>query len=203
MRFLLFSLVLLTACASEYKQLKAISADNNCISQNRPQALSTSWYTAKIDVVGKHLSGLLFIKNMPDHSNRIVFMNEAGVKFFDFEIDSLQHFQVKQVINQFKSKPVQTVLKQDFELLMAVPFQHELSSWQNKDELYFGKKDDDDFNYFVTSSDCSTVLRMESASKRKKKVTIRRYGQPLMPDSIRIQHHTFAMTIGLRKLEKN
>jgi hypothetical protein len=203
MRFLLFSLALLTSCASEYKQLKAVSADESCIARNRPSALSTSWYTARIDVVGKHLSGLLFIKNMPDHSNRIVFTNEAGVKFFDFEFDSLDHFQVKQVISQLNKKPVITVLRQDFELLMGVPFKRELSSWKKDDELYFGSRDERSFNYFVTSKDCGSVLRLESASRRKKKVTIRQYGQPSAPDSIRIQHNTFAMSIGLRKLEKN
>jgi hypothetical protein len=193
----------MSSCASEYKQLKAVSADESCIARSRPSALSTSWYTARIDVVGKHLSGLLFIKNMPDHSNRIVFTNEAGVKFFDFEFDSLDHFQVKQVINQLNKKPVIAVLRQDFGLLMGVPFDNELSAWKKNDELYFGSKSENSFNYFITPKDCSSVLRLESASRRKKKVTIRQYGQPSAPDSIRIQHNTFAMSIGLRKLEKN
>jgi hypothetical protein len=204
MRFSLFSLLLMSSCASEYQQLKAISADKNCIARNRPAALSTSWYTAKIDVVGKHLSGLLFIKNMPDRSNRIVFTNEAGVKFFDFEFDSLHHFEVKQVISQLNRKPVITVLRQDFELLMGVHFTNELSSWKKEDELYFGSQNGKrSFSYFITPKDCSSVLRLESGSRRKKKVTIKRFGPPLLPDSIQIQHHTFAMTIGLRKLEKN
>jgi hypothetical protein len=204
MRFLLFSVVLMSSCASEYKQLKPINADQNCIARNRPSALSTSWYTARIDVVGKHLSGLLFIKNMPDHSNRIVFTNEAGVKFFDFEFDSLHHFQVKQVISQLNKKPVVTVLQQDFALMMGIPFKGELSSWEKDDELYFGRQDGKGtFSYFITPKDCSSVIRFESGSKRKKKVTIQRYGKPLAPDSIRIQHNTFAMSIGLRKLEKN
>jgi hypothetical protein len=204
MRFLLFSLVLISSCASEYKQLKPINADKNCIARNKPSALSTSWYTSKIDVVGKHLSGLLFVKNMPDHSNRIVFTNEAGVKFFDFEFDSLHRFQVKQVISQLNKKPVITVLRQDFELLMGVPFENELSSWKKDDELYFGSQRARGlFTYFITPTDCSSILRLESASKRKKKVTIKRFGHSLLPDSIQIQHHTFAMTISLRKLEKN
>jgi hypothetical protein len=194
----------MSSCVSEYKQLRPINADKNCIVRNRPSALSTSWYTATIDVVGKHLSGLLFIKNMPDHSNRIVFTNEAGVKFFDFEFDSLDHFQVKQVISQLDRKPVLTVLSQDFALMMAIPFKGELSSWEKHEELYFGSQEGKSiFNYFVTPKDCSSVLRLESGSKRKKKVTIHRYGQAFAPDSIRIQHNTFAMSIGLRKLEKN
>jgi hypothetical protein len=203
MRFLLFSLLLMSSCASEYKQLKAVSADKNCIAKNRPSGLSTSWYTARVDVVGKHLSGLLFVKNMSDHSNRIIFMNEGGVKFFDFEFDSLHHFEVKQVISQFNKKPVLTVLRQDFELLLGIPFQGELLSWEKGDELYFGNGHQNSFNYFITPRDCSSILRIESASARKKKVTIRQYGQPLAPDSIRIQHNTFGMSIGLRKLEKN
>jgi hypothetical protein len=130
-------------------------------------------------------------------------MNEAGVKFFDFEFDSLHRFQVKQVIDQFNKKPVLKVLRQDFELLMGFNFENQLSSWEKGGELYFGKETKNIFNYFVTPKDCSAVLRLESASKRKRKVTIMSSGDPTAPDSIQIQHHTFAMQIGLRKLEKN
>ena len=37
------------------------------------------------NVVGNHLSGLLLIKKMPDSSTRMVFSNEMGLGFFDFE----------------------------------------------------------------------------------------------------------------------
>ena len=45
---------------------------------------STTLYRTQIDVVGKHLSGLLFFKKLPDESFRVVFTNEMGLNFFDF-----------------------------------------------------------------------------------------------------------------------
>ena len=204
MRCLLFSVILFSACASDYKTLTPISVDNNCVVRFRPQSISTSWYTAGIDVIGKHLSGLIFLKTMPDNSNRVVFMNEAGVTFFDFEFDSLHNFHVKQIIPQFDRKPVLNVLRDDFALLMGFPFERQLSGWKSGDKRYWGIKQSQSSNYFVTSNDCSVLEGVESGSNRKRKVTINVWGgNKQLPDSIRIQHHTFAMNILLKKFEKN
>ena len=205
MRCLLFSIVLLAVgCASEYKGLKVVSVDQNCLSKIKPVALSTAWYDAGIDVVGKHISGLLLIKEMPDQSKRIVFTNEAGLTFFDLGFDVSGNFKVHYVIQQLDKKAVVRLLRDDFALLLGLPFKNPVwQSWEMNGERYFGVSEKNENHYFITGKDCGSLHRLESASKRKKKLTIEMAGNDAQkPDSITLQHHTFAMKINLKKLDR-
>ena len=80
--------IFLFACSSPYRKMQKISGDPACIQKFRPRFNGTV-YNTKVDVVGKHLSGLLLIKTMPDSSTRIVFTSELGFKFFDFGFSRL------------------------------------------------------------------------------------------------------------------
>src|SRR5688572_30773844 len=111
---LLFSICLINfGCASDYKGLQAVTVDQTCLDRIRQPALATSWYTASVDVVGKHISGLLLVKEMPNQSKRIVFTNEAGVTFFDFGFESDNTFKVYSIIKQLDKKPVVRLLRND------------------------------------------------------------------------------------------
>ena len=119
MRCLLFSSVLfvLAGCASVYKHLQPAAGDPAALQKFRP-SFSVALYKAGIDVVGNHLSGLLLIKKMPDSSMRLVFSNEIGVKFFDFEFSADGRFKVFSIIKQMDKKAVIKTLRKDFELVM-------------------------------------------------------------------------------------
>lgn len=203
-RFLLFSTVLLAGCVSDYKGLKLVSVDQNCLSKIKPVALSTAWYDAGIDVVGKHISGLLLIKEMPDQTKRLVFTNEAGLTFFDIGFDTSGDFKVHYIIQQLDKKVVVRLLRDDFSLLLGIPFDSPVwRSWALGEERYFGVSEKNENHYFITDKECSSLQRLESASKRKKKLTITMAGNDVQkPDSIVLQHHTFAMKINLKKLNR-
>lgn len=206
MRFLLYSQVLffLISCKSDYKLLTPASADQTCVDKISPRGIETSWFTTSIDVVGKHMSGLLFIKRMDDGSSRIVFTNEAGVKFFDFEFTSSGEFNTVSVIPQLDKKAVINTLRKDFELLLGIPFRKPLQAWTQGNEIYYGAAQKKETAYFITDRDCASLQRMELGSKRKRKVTVTLVGsQPGLPESVSIHHHTFAMDIVLKKLVKD
>jgi hypothetical protein len=204
MRLLLCSLFLtLAGCASDYKLLKATEPDKACIEKILPRGLETSWFTASIDVVGKHMSGLLFVKKMDDQSFRVVFTNEIGVSFFDFEFTRSGTFKVHDIIPQLKRKAVITTLRKDFELLLGIPFKAPFQGWKLGDEIYYGVAQKKETAYFITDGDCASLQRMELGSTRKRKVTVKLLGsQSTSPDSVSIHHHTFAMDIVLKKLVK-
>jgi hypothetical protein len=204
MRCLLFSLLLFCGCASDYKTLRLIPADQLCVSKLRPAGIQTSWFDASIDVIGKHISGLLLVKEMPDSSSRIVFTNEAGVKFFDFEFTEPGDFKVHHVIRQLDKKPVIRLLQNDFSLLLGIPFRtSSWQSWETANEIFYGVKQKSETAYFITGKDCASLQRVELGSKRKRKVSMRFFGNDQrQPDSIQLQHHTFAMEIILKKITR-
>jgi len=205
MRFLLYSFILLlTSCASEYSSMKLIPVDTNCVKKLRPTGINTSWYDAGVEVQGRHISGLLLIKQMPDSVVRIVFTNEAGITYFDMSFDAQGKFKTHYIMKQLNKKAVLNTLRADFELLMGIPFRNSaISAWQKGSEVFFGVRQKKKMAYFITDPDCASLQRLEVGSKRKKMVTGFLMGESVSsPDSLRIQHHNFNMTISLQKLSR-
>jgi hypothetical protein len=88
MKYLLFSFLLLSACASEYDALRPTDSYRSCMDRLRPSGIAKSWYDASVDVQGHHIGGLLLTKPMDDGAHRVVFTSEAGATIFDFEFKS-------------------------------------------------------------------------------------------------------------------
>lgn len=205
MRYFLFSVVVSSflGCASYYNSLSRTDTDRQCADRIKPVPLSKSWYHASIDVVGKHLSGLVLIKPMDDGSYRVIFSNESGLTFFDFAFNNEGGFSVKRIIDQLDRKPVINTLRKDFELILGFPFQQELVSWTHDNETYFGIENGSERTYFTTT-DCQSVGRIEIGSRRKRKVSLSMVGNvPHSPEGITITHFTFPMTIHLNRFENN
>lgn len=206
MRFLLFSLagIVLCQCASDYRNLQTTGPDVECAAKLAPTFLKTSWYNASIDVVGKHISGLLLIKNMPDSTKRVVFTNEAGVTFLDFGFSDSGDFKVYTVIRQLDKKPVIQTLRKDFELIMGLPFKKGgYTRSVAGEEVYFAAVQKKETAYFITSKDCASLQRLEWGASRKKKVSVVLPGSAYpSPDRIELIHHTFNMQIKLTRIQK-
>ena len=206
MRCLLFisCLLALTACSSSYKHLQKTPGDIDCIEKFKPDFTKALYYT-EVNIIGKHLSGLLLIKLMPDSTTRMVFSNEAGFKFFDFEFSPNGNFKVYYIIDQMNKKAVITTLRKDFEIVMMrqINMQHGYMS-RDKDSAYnyYAFPQEKGFNYYITDTACSKLIRMERASSRKAvvKVTMQDYANGL-PDTIGIMHTGFNFDIGLKRLE--
>ena len=206
MRYLVFSVVLciLPGCASDYKLLKQISSVSVCHDVFQADGLSTAWYKAGVDVMGRYVSGLLLVKEMPDGSTRFVFTNEAGITYFDFSYDSTGRFIKNHVIRQMDKKPVITTLRKDFELWLGIPFRDKaLTAWQQDDKIYNGVMQKKNTAFYVTNESCTTLHWLERGSERRRTVMLTLAGTSLAsPDSVTFQHSNFDMRIDLRKLER-
>jgi hypothetical protein len=204
MRFLFYSLLCISLfrCSSQYSQLAVASVDDDCALRMRP-ALQTGLYAASIDVVGNHISGLLFFKQMPDSSWRVVFTNEVGVTFLDMGLSAEDPAKVYSVVKQLDRKAVLKTIQKDFELVIGLPFRtSNYTRYLSGDEVYFGYNQKKDWAYFITSKDCASLQRLERGSLRKRIVsaTISSPGYPV-PDRIEITHHTFDMQITLSRIQ--
>lgn len=203
----LFSLLalcgLLAGCKSDYGLLESRPVDAACVDRLMPRGLETAWFTTSVDVLGNHISGLLFIKQLPDSLYRVVFTNEFGVTFFDFEFGPNGHFVVRDIIDKLDRKPVIITFRKDFQLLLGLSYQGPVRGWRREGENYYGVVQKKEVAYFITDADCASLQRLELGSKRKRKVTERLFGvRAAVPDSVQILHHTFAMEIRLKKFVK-
>lgn len=205
MRYLLLSsLVIALSCTSAYKGLHKTTGDIHAIDKFKP-AYSVVLYKTEINVIGNYLSGLLLIKKMPDSSTRLLFSNEMGFKFFDFEFSNNGEFKVHYILKKMDRKAVIKTLRKDFEIVLMQNLDYSNASIKKNDSgiFYYTFPQKKGFNYYITDSSANELIRMERTSKRKTIVTVvsQNYNNGL-PDSIGITHHKFDFTIGLKRIER-
>lgn len=193
-------LVCLCSCFGPYKQLQKAREDVSCVQQFRP-AFTTALYNTQVNVIGKHLSGLLIIKTMPDSSTRIVFSNEAGFKFFDFGF-TRNDFTVYYVYKEMNKKPVIKTLRKDFQLVLMNRLDNTSAYVLKRDSVnYYTFPEGKDHYYYLTDTLCRRMIRMERGSSRKPVMTaIAENFNEGMPDTIGITHTNFNFEIGLKRI---
>lgn len=182
-----------------------VAAGNVASLQKFKPYFTVALYNTLVDVVGNHLSGVLLIKKMPDSSTRMVFSNEMGFKYFDFEFAADGNFKVHSIIKQMNRKAVLKTLRKDFELILMnkMPGSKVDIRKDPSGLLYYVFPQEKGFNYYITNSAGNQLIRMERASKRKIVVeaVVQNYINGI-PDSIAISHKKFNFTIGLKRIEQ-
>jgi hypothetical protein len=165
---------------------------------------STSLYSTHVNVIGKHLSGLLLFKSMPDTTKRIIFTSETGVKFFDFEY-SKQGFKVLYCIKQLNKKIVINQLRKDLGLIIMDGINPaEQKVYRVGNEFYHefptGK---DELTYYITDPECKKIVRIENTERQNQKIVVTLISESAgMPDSLNIDHKNFRFNISLKKVER-
>jgi hypothetical protein len=183
--------------------MQSANADINTLQKFKP-AFTVALYNTTVDVVGNHLSGLLLIKKMPDSSTRMVFSNEMGFTFFDFEFAADGSFKVYSIIKKMNKRSVIKTLQQDFELVLMNRMDNSTATVKTDNGLiYFIFPQKKGYNYYITNADGTELVRMEKASNKKTIVeaVMKNYINGI-PDTIGISHKTFEFNIGLKQIER-
>ncbi len=188
-------------CKSQYRHLVRTSGDVNCIRQFSP-AFSNNLYSAYVDVTKHHFSGILFFKQMPDSSMRIVFTNEIGVKFFDFAFTKNNEFIKYYVLAKMDKKVVVNALKNDLRLVLLKPDLANAKMQKDTKYTYVTTRDKSGNDHYITEN-CKKLVRIEKASKRKPVVVVQMLDYLNgVPDSIDVQHKNFKFHIALKRVER-
>ena len=195
------SLVCVILSCNTYRHLQKIRSSDECLQKFKPD-IERALYKTSVDVIGKHISGLLLIKTMPDSSTRISFSNQMGFSFFDFGFPARNGFKVYHIIPQMDKKGLIKTLRKDFELVLFRNMQ-EKNRFTLKDSfrVYYGYPQTKGVNYYITDTNCSKLIKMERASKRKPVAEAVLFLNPeSVPDSISIHHLNFNFSITLKKV---
>jgi hypothetical protein len=143
------------------------------------------------------------MKTMPDSSLRIVFSNEMGFKFFDFEFAADGAFKVHYILKKMDKKAVIKTLRKDFELvLMRKLDTSKAAIFSRNGQIYYRFKQEKGYNYYVTNQGGTELIQMERSSRRKPVViAIMKDMIAGIPDTIGITHKNFNFGIGLKRTE--
>lgn len=220
MRYFLFASLLLTtflSCSKHpYKELQQADQPVVTALQLRP-SFEKVLYRGVIDgrqwIKKYHFSGILYIRNFPDSSARVVFQNEMGATFFDFGWDAGDSFRVFRIIPQMDKEPLIRLLRKDFELLLvrgavrgnsdACYTTADKREWYSRFTLSKG------FALYISPGSIpafKSLKRIENADDKRKVITMEltpATGNDTMPQHILIRHHRAGFTIDLKKIEQD
>lgn len=196
-------LLFVVSCSPSYQQMQSATANVNVLQKFKP-AFTVALYNTTVDVMSNHLSGLLLIKKMPDSSTRVVFSNEMGLGFFDFEFTPDGSFKVYSIMKKLNKKSVIKTLQHDFDLLLMNNLDNTKAVVKTNEGLtYFIFPQSKGFNYYITNQSGDELVRMERASNKKiiVEAVMKNYINGI-PDTIGISHKTFEFNIGLKRIER-
>lgn len=200
MRFLLFVNVFLIFSSLLSEAQIPLGEVDKCVQSSVPKFTSVLYGTS-IDVAGHHISGLLFLKTMPDSSQRAVFTSETGVTFFDFEWNKKGDFKSLHAIKKLKKKLVLNTLRKDFELLVVpASLRNSLKPDGSGKGHYSGKRNKETLKFKIEAQ-CRSVSSVEVMGKKSKLVDSIFFPEGKnIPDSVSIVHHNFNMKISLKRI---
>lgn len=189
-------------CKSQYRHLEPGTADINCLKTFRPH-FTTTLYSAIIDVTKYHFSGMLYFKRMPDSTTRVVFTNEMGVKFFDFGFTDWGGFEKYYILPKLDKRAVVKALRNDLSLVLLNRKMNGVKSLRDSSLNYLAVPYMSHYDYYITNADCSKLIRIEKASRRKPVVVAEMLDyQNNVPNIINIRHKNFKFSIALKRVEK-
>ncbi len=128
-------------------------------------------YRASIDIMNKHLSGILIIKTQEDGSMRVVFINEMGTSFFDVSFTQ-SNYTFHSTMKSFDKKSVKRTLAKDLGMILMRGI-FKSNQTQVISETHFEKKliRKGTVRYYP-SSDNLHIDSMANFGKRKKVISI-------------------------------
>lgn len=198
-KYLIFTSLVFSLGGLSSNNLVCAQSLDDCFKSSVPK-FSSALYSTSIDVVGHHISGLLFLKIMPDSSQRAVFSNEAGITFFDFEWKKNGAFKTYKVIKRLRKRLVLNTLRKDFELVLVPTAIVKSIERKGVDNEYFTSRRNEKL-IFKTNPDCQSFAAIDVMGRKKKLVEARFFPKGNnIPDSVSILHHNFDMKIGLKRL---
>lgn len=158
-------------------------------------------YRASIDVMNKHLSGILIFKTQEDNSVRVVFINEMGTSFFDVSFTQT-NYTFHSTMKSFDKKSVKRTLAKDLGMILMRGI-YKSNQTQVFSETYFEKKliRKGTVRYYPSLNNLY-IDSMANFGKRKKVISIYQnyLSSDNIPEHIFVQHHTFNFSINLSRL---
>lgn len=167
-------------------------------------------YRASIDVLNKHLSGILIFKTQEDSSVRAVFINEMGVTFFDITFFE-DRYEYNSIMESMDKKAVKISLAKDLGMILVRSIYKKIPKIEmpnSKSEICFNEKNitlklkrKGTVMYCANQQFTEFPLIYNYGKKEKPVITITQNysAESSMPDSIFVEHHKVHFTISLKQ----
>ncbi len=181
-------LIVLTFFAASCRIQKSLPPKNLKRTVPFARQNKTCIFRARFTFFSNEFSGNLLVKKQEDNSHRLVFLNEIGMKFFDFTV-SADTFKVTHIFSPMNRKQVLSLLKNDFRFLL-MKFKEEGAFFEQKKKKYFFWRPHKTKIYYKLneSSGLPESASAPSVSRRKIEIQFLDYVETI-PRKINLRHH--------------
>lgn len=165
-------------------------------------------FKVNADIYGRHLSGLLIVKAGNNELYKVAFIKEVGFKIFDIEMIK-SGVKVNYAIKPFNNKIFMKNIEQKLRLLLEVPQDKPFELLMDKNSTIMLKRAyNDGFNYYIYENKIDPPVRIESASKRYKKMKLdleeyKTIDNVTVPTVIKMSDYNIKLKIKLELLKKD
>lgn len=168
--FLLLSSFLFFSCAyhklASYKKQSDLGINASNLRSVIPPTNAVK-YKASIDVLNKHFTGLIILKQTDADTKHLVFVTELGMRMFDFEMkgDSMKPVFVFDALNKPK---LVTALLNNFKTILLTDWFNktaELATKSGKEVLHLKSAKR---HMFITRDESGYVIEQRTFNKHKK-----------------------------------
>lgn len=174
--FLLLSsfVFFVTACKySKYNHLKDCSGLVTDRSNLIPviQNNNTLKFKANIGIMNNNFSGIMLVKATDSLHQHIVFVNELGMKLFDFNVSN-NFVEATYVFSPMNKPALVTALKRNMKHLLLIGMDHQLSQKCAKDSNKIIKTTREKYHYFFKVTNEGHLKNQDVFFKKKLESTI-------------------------------
>jgi hypothetical protein len=202
MRCLLLSSILLSliGCSLAKNNIATIKPECPVITR---RLVNTVTYDTRIDIFGKHFSGLTVFKATSDTTERVVFITQLGLKFFDYEFTP-SGFSVKYSVPWPGEKLIIKMLQKNLDYLSC---SHQLQTLSTNDKngatTYRCKAKHGRFDYYTVNTGCSEIKKIQHGNAIYTKRSID-FGEMKNGnfDTIRMRDHSAFLKILMKQIDK-
>jgi len=156
-------------------------------------------YKGSLDISKHHLSGLFYVKRVSLNSIRILFSNELGMNFFDFELKG-DEFIVHSCFSSLERASLLKLLENDFRLLLipdtTVITRMTRGRSRDPELVIFGVKSARGSFHYTYDKNSGKIRRIQTSRSIMGRTDLRVYGyERLQPTKIHISNPTIRLHI--------
>lgn len=147
-------------------------------------------FKTKIDLYATHFSGILIVKQTDSLTQRMTFVNEIGMKLFDFEVQK-NELKPVYIFDAINKKSLVTMLSNDLQLVFLINlFNHEAKVYEKEKRHIFKNNNPKTSYYFSNEANTIESISIRGAFRTKIKTTFT-YSASQNLEEIYLRHNGF------------
>lgn len=152
------------------------------------QTENSRLFKTEMQIYGKDLSGMLAVRKTDTAEFRVIFINEVGMKFFDFEISESSD-SVLFIFEPMNKKMFVKMLTEDYRNIFFVPHEDKNNLYINEDDkIIFRNKNTKMYYTFFEETGFPYAMYKKGLLRKKFETDFRNYKNNF-PQKIKITHH--------------